>query len=648
MTVNIKDSDNSPASATITLTINDDIPDANDDGVATTEGAAQIVTTAATGVLGNDDAGADHPGTVTGVSGGTIGTPIVTAAGTLTLYADGHYTYTPKASVPSGTVDSFTYTLTDADGDTDTAVLSFTFSGDNNVPTAGISATLVDEDNLASIGNGDAALGDDNPSSDGLLAHDYGLDGQGFIKLVSGSETVNGVLYTYTANMGGTQLIAYDGATAVFQVDLTNAVTGAYSVTLLSPVEHLGSNPGFEDNLDFHVSYEVYDADSNTALPGVGGTLTVTVDDDIPVLNIVEASLSVNENASTSGTWTLAPGADGVTSVDVTVGATTQNLLLSPNTSSTVFNLGAGVLTVYADGNYAFAAAAVTSNQNVTFSIKATDGDGDVTSNSVTITVNDVDLFPVGLAASGTVDDEGLNHGILGGTSDDIATKAWVSGTLTSTGGDGPVTYSFANLGGGGGTLGTEAVTYQWNGAKNTLNIVSAGRGTVAQVVVDPTSGAYTFALLKPVLNTVAAGENDNTLVLNFQVTDADNDQNTAGALTITLDDDAPQAFVAQSMKIENGANSVGSGQLNFFENIGADGGAATNSVVFTGTNGTALTTTGATAITSGGQAVTLYGFGTDTLTAKIGGELGTTVFTITLNPDADENLPGYLYGSVF
>ena len=86
--------------------------------------------------------------------------------------------------------------------------------------------------------------------------------------------------YTYTANAGGTVLTANDGVQNVFQVNLTDAVAGSYTVTLLAPVKHLGSTPGFEDNLDFHISYAVKDFDDAA---GATGTLTVTIDDDMPV-----------------------------------------------------------------------------------------------------------------------------------------------------------------------------------------------------------------------------------------------------------------------------------------------------------------------------------------------------------------------------
>ncbi|WP_032925188.1 Ig-like domain-containing protein, partial [Mesorhizobium sp. LNHC229A00] len=170
----VYDADDTAATAstgTLTVTVDDDMPVAVNDGQSATEGGAAIVANAANGVLANDHVGADQPGTVTAVTGGTVGNPIATAYGTLTLNGDGSYIYTPKASVPAGTVDSFTYTMKDADGDTSQAVLSFTFSGDNNHATAGVSAALVDEDDLAT-GNHDSASGDNTPSAQpGTLTH---------------------------------------------------------------------------------------------------------------------------------------------------------------------------------------------------------------------------------------------------------------------------------------------------------------------------------------------------------------------------------------------------------------------------------------------------------------------------------------------
>ncbi|MCW8060411.1 cadherin-like domain-containing protein [Agrobacterium tumefaciens] len=62
---------------------------------------------------------------VNGIAVGGAGTtPIVGTYGTLTIDAEGNYTYTPNADGAGiGQVDVFEYTITDADGNTDTATL---------------------------------------------------------------------------------------------------------------------------------------------------------------------------------------------------------------------------------------------------------------------------------------------------------------------------------------------------------------------------------------------------------------------------------------------------------------------------------------------------------------------------------------------
>src|SRR5207247_2077814 len=74
------------------------------------------VTVAAPGVLAND---ISVPNTLT-VTAGTVPT---SAGGSATLAADGGFTYTPPGGGVLG-ADTFTYTITDARGATDTGVVS--------------------------------------------------------------------------------------------------------------------------------------------------------------------------------------------------------------------------------------------------------------------------------------------------------------------------------------------------------------------------------------------------------------------------------------------------------------------------------------------------------------------------------------------
>ena len=73
------------------------------------------------------------------MSGG-VGAGIAGTFGTLTLNADGSYSYdgNPNVVPPAGAIDVFVYTITDGDGDTSTATLTInlTDSGSLRRPTA--------------------------------------------------------------------------------------------------------------------------------------------------------------------------------------------------------------------------------------------------------------------------------------------------------------------------------------------------------------------------------------------------------------------------------------------------------------------------------------------------------------------------------
>src|SRR5690606_8108303 len=108
---------------TITVTIVDDVPTAVADTRDVTEGATLTVD-AADGVLSNDGSGADGwntGGAVVGVKAGNepgtpvhadVATAIEGTYGTLTLNADGSYTYEADPdAVTADAVDIFTYTV---------------------------------------------------------------------------------------------------------------------------------------------------------------------------------------------------------------------------------------------------------------------------------------------------------------------------------------------------------------------------------------------------------------------------------------------------------------------------------------------------------------------------------------------------------
>ncbi|MCE5985400.1 Ig-like domain-containing protein, partial [Pseudomonas sp. LF19] len=123
-TVSVTDTDGSTASGAIDVNIVDDIPTAAGDTNAVTATENQLTLTG--NVLTNDVQGADRVATGPITAGTFVGT-----YGTLVLAADGSYTYTLNTNDPDffnlqgggNGVETFAYTLTDADGDVSTANL---------------------------------------------------------------------------------------------------------------------------------------------------------------------------------------------------------------------------------------------------------------------------------------------------------------------------------------------------------------------------------------------------------------------------------------------------------------------------------------------------------------------------------------------
>jgi large repetitive protein len=317
---------------TLTITIEDDRPIAVDDDQTAIEGVATV----GGNVLDNDQTGADTAVAVTTTGTFNLG------HGTLVLGADGSYTYTPLASVPNGTVDSFTYTMRDAEGDTSTATLTFTFTGDANLPTAGTTAASVDDDALGGgIASGTGDLADGNADGDnnqatfsGILPNNFGLDGPGVVTLANMNTltaTIGTELVTYGWNAGTNTLTATitGGArngTALFTVVVTPS-TGAYSLTLLDNVLHVAGSA--ENDALAALTYRVTDGDGSIAT----GTLNITFDDDTPtavaplaitVANSATAPtvtqwLDVDHNVANNygadgGTVRFAPSLDGASS----------------------------------------------------------------------------------------------------------------------------------------------------------------------------------------------------------------------------------------------------------------------------------------------------------------------------------------------
>ena len=140
----VTDAGNATSSGTLTVRIVDDVPTAvADTNVVTEDGPATVTGNVVTGA-GQDSLGADGAavtGPVTAVSfagtARTVGTAFASAYGTVTLNADGSYSYVLDNANPAVNAllngqtltDAVSYTVTDRDGDTSTTTLTITING---------------------------------------------------------------------------------------------------------------------------------------------------------------------------------------------------------------------------------------------------------------------------------------------------------------------------------------------------------------------------------------------------------------------------------------------------------------------------------------------------------------------------------------
>src|SRR6185312_6930889 len=114
--------------------------------------------TATGNVLTNDtDVDTGDTKTVSAVTGGSVGSPVTGTYGSVTIAANGSYTYTldnndadTNALAQGASVtDQFSYTMVDANGATATSTLTITITGTNDAPVVQDVSTSAQEDGAA-------------------------------------------------------------------------------------------------------------------------------------------------------------------------------------------------------------------------------------------------------------------------------------------------------------------------------------------------------------------------------------------------------------------------------------------------------------------------------------------------------------------
>ncbi|QBF25767.1 retention module-containing protein [Pseudomonas tructae] len=519
-TVSVTDTDGSTASGSLDVNIVDDVPTAAGDSNAVTATENQLTLTG--NVLSNDVQGADR------VASGPITAGTFTGTyGTLVLAADGSYTYTLNTADPDffnlhgggNGVETFTYTLTDADGDVSTANLVLNVSNLNDPVT--LNGLNVEGGELTVF---EKNLGDGSSPDTPALTQTgsftvTALDGVqtltvGGINVVSGG-VASGLPQSVTTALGNTLTITgYNAATGVV----------TYSYTLLDNEAHATANGTNSLGESFTVS--VTDTDGSTA----SGSLDVNIVDDVPTAAGDSNAVTATENQLTLTGNVLSndvQGADRVASGPITAGTFTGTY---------------GTLVLAADGSYTYTLNTADpdffnlhggGNGVETFTYTLTDADGDVSTANLVLNVSNLN-DPVtlnGLNVEGgelTVFEKNLGDG----SSPDTPALTQ-TGSFTVTALDGVQTLSVGGINVVSGGVASGLPQSVTTALGNTLTIT--GYNAATGVVT------YTYTLLDNENHPTANGA--NSLSESFTVTATDTDGSTAsGAIDVNIVDDLPAA----------------------------------------------------------------------------------------------------------
>ncbi|WP_150116067.1 VCBS domain-containing protein [Desulfovibrio fairfieldensis] len=286
--------------------------------------------------------------------------------GTLTLDANGNYTYVLNNALPAvqglgvgeKLTDTFSFTVSDGHGGTVSNTLTLTINGTNDIPTVGAATAVIAEDTV---------------SVSGALPVPTDVDLHDVLTFLPQAGTV-GLYGTLTLDASGN-----------YTYILNNA---------LPAVQGLGVGEKLTDTFSFTVS----DGHGGTATNSL--TLTINGTNDLPSVGAA-ATVIAEGTASVSGTLPVP--------VDVDLH---DVLTFLPQTDKAGLY---GTLTVDASGNYTYVlnnalpavqGLGVGEKLTDTFSFTVSDGHGGTATNSLTLTINGTnDLPSVGAATAAIAED---------------------------------------------------------------------------------------------------------------------------------------------------------------------------------------------------------------------------------------------------
>ena len=603
----VTDNQGSQAGDSLDINILDTVPLAEDDAARVGEDSSAPISG---DLLDNDLARSD------GLS--FVGFDDTSARyGTFTDHGDGTWSYsvnTVNAAVQAlddgeHLMETFSYTVKDADGDISTATLTVLIDG----------STDGDPNVVIQDSDGDVTAGDNSV-----------VEGSG--------ETVSGeMLLTASAGIGTATIAGSD-------ITKATADNPVVIETEQGKLEIIGFDNGA---VDYRYTENSQGADHRAGDDSVVDRFEVVVTDTAGESRSDSLDINILDTKPEAVADTTSTGEDTPVSYNVLNNddgtSDTQGADGASLTTATLRNPSQGSVSFTSDGNVTFTPAAGFEGKAV-IDYTLTDGDGDTASSTLTVTVEpdatpttpSTDTDPTTQSPVAIVDEDGLSGGNKGGTGD-------VDGQFTVATGD--LGYRF----GDDGAASTKA--FQWNltdlpelytaeGRKVAFSLVDGGHtvaGSVAGAsgaesvitikLTDEAAGDYQVTLHQALEHAEREDENDVSFDVGYTITDGDGSK-AIGMLTVVIDDDTPVAFDT----VDGVLSSGNVGDINFADAAGADGvGAVQFSSALDGS--AVLSLNGATLVTSNGERLTYrLNDGGKTLEATTAG--GDVAFEIALAAD--------------
>ncbi|WP_354067734.1 VCBS domain-containing protein, partial [Bradyrhizobium sp. OAE829] len=471
-------------------------------------------------------------------SAGIVGTALIGKYGSLTLNANGSYTYTLyNADVDTNALaqgelaqDLFTYTVTDPDGLTDTAQLTINITGTNDAPIAVADSNGADAVTESGVNPGNTPFVGDPTAIGNVLSNDTDVD-TGATKTVA---AVNG-----SAGNVGTAVAGTYGSVTINS-------NGSYSYTLnnLDPdTQALAQGAAATEVFTYTVT-DQFGATSSTTL-----TINITGTNDAPIaVADTNAGDAVTESGVNPGNTPFAGDPTAIGNVltndtDVDTGAT--------KTVAAVNGVGGNVGIAVA-GTYG--SVVINSNGSYTYTLDNADTDTQKIAQGVSVTdvftYTVTDQFGATSSTTLTITITGTNDAPVIGVADDAGAvteladlAAGENATLLSD--TGTIAFTDVDLADG------HTVSASLVSATDSVNGAVAARGTLTPVISNSSTGdgagqvTWTFEAQDSALDNLQAGQ---TLTQVYNVTVNDGHGGTATqsvTITITGTNDAPVIGVA-------------------------------------------------------------------------------------------------------